>query len=69
MLKSLLVGVLLWDLCPVESEVFEVFKQRSHLFLDVSLRDEDFFFFFNLYVVMCHPEMINERAIFNLHCI
>lgn len=45
MFKSLLVGVLFWDLCPVDSEVFEVFKQRSHLFLDVSLRDEDLFFF------------------------
>lgn len=68
MFKSLLVGVLFWDLCPVDSEVFEVFKQRSHLFLDVSLRDEDLFFL-NLYVVMCHPEMIDQRAIFNLHCI
>lgn len=41
MLKCLLVSVLLWDQCPVDSEVSEVVKQRSHLFLNVSLRDED----------------------------
>lgn len=41
MLKSLLVSMLFWDLRPVDSEVFEVVEQRSDLFLDVSLGDED----------------------------
>lgn len=40
-LRSLLVGVIVWDLCPVVSELFEVLKQRADLFLDVSLRNED----------------------------
>lgn len=57
MFKSLLVGVLFWDLCPVDSEVFEVFKQRSHLFLDVSLRDEDLFF---LKLVCCNVSSRND---------
>lgn len=41
MLASLLVGVLVGDAGPVQSEIFEVVKQRSDLFLYVCLKDED----------------------------
>lgn len=40
-LKSLLVSMLFWVLRPVDSDFFEVVEQRSDLFLDVSLEDED----------------------------
>lgn len=40
-LTSLLVGVLFWDPCPVDSDFFKVVKERSDLFLYVGLRDED----------------------------
>lgn len=39
--ESLLVGVLLWSLCPVESGIFKVVEKRSDLFLEISLRDKD----------------------------
>lgn len=41
MVAYLLISVLFGDLCPVERLILEVFKQRSYLFSDVSLRDED----------------------------
>lgn len=41
MLKSLLVSMLFWVLRPVDSDFSEVVEQRSDLFLDVSLEDED----------------------------
>lgn len=37
---SLLVGVIVWDLGPVGSELFEVVEQRSDLFLYVSLSED-----------------------------
>ena len=60
--KFLLVGVIVWDLCPVVGETFEVGEQRSDLFLYVSLREEDVRFV-NLHLCLKrevrHPEMIN----------
>lgn len=41
LLASLLVGVLVGDAGPVQSEIFEVVKQRSDLFFYVCLKDED----------------------------
>lgn len=39
--KALLVSVALWDLRPVGGEVFKVVEQRSHLPLEVSLRNKN----------------------------
>lgn len=60
--KSLLVGVLLWDLCPVGSELFKMVEQRSHLLPEVSLRNN------NAILVNCSaPNIEMHGAFFFFH--